>query len=169
MADHKIRLVQSVAAGATHLPDRIYPATAATDHLQALAIQASEYSRFRVDPGFEADVADRLYAEWLRQAFTQDLTHEVLVYQAHDDLPATGVLILRNTEERTEIAIIAVDKGCRGRGLGSLLIEAARCRARARNQASLQVVTQAGNPARRLYEREGFRLEHEEYLYHLWL
>jgi len=169
LADHKIRLVQSVKVGTMHLPDRIYPVMTATEHLQALAVQASEYSRFRVDPSFDLGVADQLYAEWLRQALKQNLMHDVLVYQAHANVPPTGVLILRNMEARIEITMIAVDKACRGQGIGSLLIEAARRYTRAQNLASLQVVTQGINPARRLYEREGFRLEHEEYLYHLWL
>jgi dTDP-4-amino-4,6-dideoxy-D-galactose acyltransferase len=67
------------------------------------------------------------------------------------------------------IGLIAVAETQRGRGIGSLLIEAAHGWMAAAGAKKSTVVTQAANvPACRLYERTGYTLEHAENFYHFW-
>ncbi|GAB3228644.1 hypothetical protein GCM10027346_13420 [Hymenobacter seoulensis] len=170
LADRKIRIALPLQAEQTHqLPPGIHPTTQFSPELQALAVQAGEHSRFRTDTRFSPEVSGRLYVEWLRRSLLGELAREVLVYQPHPTEPATGLLILGEKNNRTEMILMAVEAAQRGRGIGAAFIEAARCRASGWGHSTVQLVTQATNPACRLYTREGFVLEQEEHVYHLWL
>jgi len=170
LADRKIRISLPLAAGQTQqLPAGIHPTTEFSPALQALAVQAGEHSRFRADSRFGPEVSSRLYTEWLRRSLLSELAREVLVYQPDPAVPASGLLILGDKNHRTEMILMAVEAAQRGQGIGGTFIEAARCRAAAWGHHTVQLVTQATNPATRLYTREGFVLEHEEHVYHLWL
>lgn len=169
LADRKIRISQAVAPGPEELPEGISVAPALTDELRRLAVQASEHSRFRLDAGFAPKVAARLYERWLERALAGELAREVLQFQTQPGAPATGLLVLSATPPRAEMVMMAVESLHRGQGVGARFIEAARCRARTWGLPELQLVTQATNPACRLYQREGFRTEKEEHVYHLWL
>ncbi|UYZ63055.1 GNAT family N-acetyltransferase [Hymenobacter weizhouensis] len=170
LADRKIRLRLPVRPDqTTTLPPGIVSTTDFSPALQALAAQAGEYSRFQVDPHFGPDVYRRLYGEWLRRSLAGELAREVLVYQPQPSEPVQGFLTLAEKNNCTEMVLMAVDAAQRGRGIGAAFIEAARCRAAAWGHAAVQLTTQAANPACRLYQRQGFVLEHEEHVYHLWL
>lgn len=168
-ADRKIRISQVIGDGPKHLPAGISRATELTPELRNLAVQASEHSRFRLDPGFAPDVAARLYTRWLERVATGELSREVLQYQSQPGSPPTGLLMMGVTADRAEMVMMAVDVSSRGQGIGRAFIEAARRLCRAWQLSELQLVTQANNPACRLYQREGFLTEFEEHVYHFWL
>ncbi|GAB3287529.1 GNAT family protein [Hymenobacter tenuis] len=170
LADRKIRIALPLQAGQTQqLPLGIHAVTSFSPALQALAVQAGEHSRFRTDTRFAPEVSGRLYTEWLRKSLLGELAREVLLYQPNPAVPASGLLILGDKNHRFEMVLMAVEAAQRGQGIGAAFIEAARCRAAAWGHRTVQLVTQATNPAMRLYTREGFVLEHEEHVYHLWL
>lgn len=170
LADRKIRLRLPVPAGqAAQLPPGIRPTTEFSPALQRLAPQAGESSRFQVDPQFGPEAYQRLYREWLRRSVAGELAREVLVYQPQPGGEEEGFLTLAEKNNRVEMVLMAVDAARRGQGVGAAFIEAARCRAAAWGHDAVQLVTQAANPACRLYAREGFELEHTEHVYHLWL
>jgi ribosomal protein S18 acetylase RimI-like enzyme len=56
------------------------------------------------------------------------------------------------------IAEIDVDPSLRNRGIGSALLDHVEAEARARGYAQISLSTTTINPARRLYERHGFRV-----------
>ena len=170
LADRKIRLRLPVPAGqGVQLPPGIRPTTEFSPALQRLAPQAGESSRFQVDAQFGPEAYQRLYREWLRRSVAGELAREVLVYQPQLEEPAEGFLTLAEKNNRVEMVLMAVDAARRGQGMGAAFIEAARCRAAAWGHSAVQLVTQATNPACRLYARQGFEMEHEEHVYHLWL
>ncbi len=77
----------------------------------------------------------------------------------HEGAPA-GRLLLDCQPDRWRIVDIAVLPAHRGKGLGTQAI--AHCQSRCRNlQARLELQVNAANPARRLYERLGFRAMEE--------
>jgi GNAT superfamily N-acetyltransferase len=65
-----------------------------------------------------------------------------------------GYGFIADTIPELSIGVVA---GWRGRGVGGLLIEDLATIARARGIASISLSVEAANPARRLYERIGFR------------
>jgi len=71
----------------------------------------------------------------------------------HTDFPGN------EDEDTAYVSDIAVGVGFRGRGIGWRLLESAEAYARAGGKKSLSLHVAATNPARRLYERFGFRLE----------
>ncbi|WP_019947604.1 GNAT family N-acetyltransferase [Hymenobacter aerophilus] len=170
LADHKVRFRLPVSAGqAIQLPAGLAPTRDYSPGLRALASQAGGYSRFQTDPNFAPEVHERLYQRWLERSVNGELAREVLVYQPQPAGPVRGFMALSQHDNRTQIELIAVESVSRGQGIGAAFIEAARARAAAVGHTIVQVITQADNPACRLYRREGFVLEHEELVYHLWL
>ena len=60
-------------------------------------------------------------------------------------------------DERTPEVTIGVDESYRGRGIGTALLGALAERARGRGFERLSLSVEPSNPARRLYERAGYR------------
>jgi ribosomal protein S18 acetylase RimI-like enzyme len=56
------------------------------------------------------------------------------------------------------IAELDVDPACRNRGIGGALLDYAEAEARRTGFAQMSLTTTTSNPARRLYERHGFRV-----------
>jgi len=172
LADHRLTFEMPLTAAPAH-PARtdfqVRPATAYTPQLEALVWQSGEYSRFRRDPRFTPDVFPRLYSQWLHNILAGGTAGQLLVAGPAPG-EARGLLALNEKQHHASIDLLAVDVVLRGRGLGWQLLEAAQRQAYAWGYPALRVVTQADNaPACRLYQRFGFRVVHEEYLYHCWL
>jgi ribosomal protein S18 acetylase RimI-like enzyme len=68
---------------------------------------------------------------------------------------------LRPPPGGTHLVELQVHPARRGAGIGGLLLDAVEARARAAESPHLSLTTGAENPARRLYERHGFRLAGE--------
>lgn len=162
-------------AMAAQMPDEqapvscIQPVTAYTPQLELLAWQSGEYSRFRLDPRFDAAVFQQLYSQWLRNSLAGIIAQQVLVWR-NAELQELGLLTLGEKNQRADIGLLAVDATARGQRIGQHLINAARTWAVNQGYAELQVVTQGDNdPACAFYAKCGFVPVHTEYIYHLWL
>ena len=172
LADRKVTFGMPVAAEAWELPisRAIRPTVHSTARLESLALQSGEYSRFRLDPRFEASVFPRLYGLWLRNSLSHELAREVLVFEPEAGAEAVGLLTLGVKQGRADIGLLAVDEQSRGQQIGQQLVQAARQRAAAWGLAELQVVTQLDNePACLFYRKCGFAEYTVEHIYHLWL
>lgn len=170
LVDRKLTFAMSLLG---HLPAEtpaaIGTATEYTAQLESLAWQSGEYSRFRLDPRFDESVFRHLYSLWLRNSLTSAIARRVLVWRAPDG-KELGLLTLGEKNKRADIGLLAVDASSRGQRVGQHLVAAALAQAQAWGYTELQVVTQRDNePACRFYEKCGFALAHEEYVYHLWL
>ena len=147
---------------------QIRPTTTYTPRLEELVWQSGEHSRFRRDPHFAPDVFPRLYSHWLRNILAGRTARQLLVAEANGAVQ--GLLVLDEKHHQTSLELLAVDTNLRGLGLGWQFLEAAQRQAYAWGHSALRLVTQADNaPACRLYRRFGFRVTHEEHLYHCWL
>lgn len=173
LVDEKVTYLMALAGeGEAPLPaldGAIHAAVAPSAQLERLAWQSGEYSRFRLDPGFETDAYQKLYSLWLRNSLSGQLARVVFAYGPPGQ-PELGLLTLGEKDGRADIGLLAVDEAARGRRVGQQLVAAAQAQARAWGHSHLQVVTQLGNvPACRFYEKCGFTQEKVENIYHIWL
>ena len=73
-------------------------------------------------------------------------------------LRARGRLTMKRPENSYHISELHVDAALRGRGIGGALLVYAKAEARRQGRAAMSLVTTTVNPARRLYERHGFKV-----------
>lgn len=171
LVDRKVTYVMSLLSSTLNLittPASIVLTNQLTSRLESLAWQSGEYSRFRLDTSFSNELFKRLYSQWLLNSLNGTIAQAVLVFQ--QDKNEIGLLTLGEKNGRADIGLLAVDKMARGQQVGQQLIHEAQRIAVSKNYSELQVVTQLDNLiACRFYEKYGFKLTHEEHIYHLWL
>jgi [ribosomal protein S18]-alanine N-acetyltransferase len=73
-----------------------------------------------------------------------------------EDEPVAGFVLSRGAADEEELLLIAVTPECRGRGVGTALLERFIAAAEARGAARLFLEMRDGNPAESLYRRHGF-------------
>ena len=135
--------------------------------IERLARAAHGDTRFFFDPSFPREAVKRLYQGWIRQScFT--LNGTVLVLRS--ECEAAGYLSCEIDEERNgRIGLLAVAPAYRGRGFGSMLLEAGLEWFSAKEAQSVTVVTQGRNiAAQRLYQKAGFLINKTEAWHHKW-
>lgn len=171
LADHRLTFTMPLPTVPTYSARTHYlilPTTTYTPQLEALVLQSGEYSRFRRDPNFASDVFPRLYQQWLDNILAGRTARLLLVATANEG-QALGLLVLDEKPPYTSLELLAVAPALRGQGLGWQFLEAAQRQAYAWGLPVLRLVTQADNPACRMYRRFGFEATYEEHLYHCWL
>jgi dTDP-4-amino-4,6-dideoxy-D-galactose acyltransferase len=145
-----------------------WTATAASEELEQLAIQAGEFSRFALDPRIGRERFEALYRLWIQGSVARKLATEVLVIRETDRL--AGFVTVGQRGGRGEIGLIAVDADFRVRGFGRTLVRAAQRRSLIEGHTTGQVVTQGANVAAcDLYVACGYAVERVEHVYHFWL
>jgi len=173
VADEKVTYVRElvglsdsrVASAYTTFP---YPDTTPDAAMIKLALQSSEYSRFRLDQRFPRELCDRLFTCWIARSVSKEIAWEVLVVKEHNDL--LGLLTLGTNGDRGNIGLVAVAEHARGKGIGRALVTDADRHFAERGYTHAQVVTQRHNlGACRLYESRGYQIEKIEHIYHFWL
>lgn len=142
----------------------LYP----TPELEALALQAGVYSRFRVDPRIPEGRFVDLYKLWINNSVNKKIADAVLIVRKEGK--AVGMVTVGRKGDRADIGLIAVDDSMRGKGLGLTLVRAAQEWALNKGFTSAQVVTQGENiSACRFYEKCGYRVDKVENIYHFWI
>ena len=93
----------------------------------------------------------------------------MIVYREPDTATVKGFITLKYFEDHAQIGLIAVSEDQRGKGVGSLLIQYA-CNLTFENSIfQMNVVTQFSNkPAMQLYEKSGFKIKQQTFIYHWW-
>ncbi|MFD2787458.1 GNAT family N-acetyltransferase [Hymenobacter rubripertinctus] len=170
LTDRKARFVKKLAAGPQVMSAHVCPTEELTPRLLELARQSGHYSRFRLDPAFQAGLYERLYDHWIRRSISGQLARQTLIYQPIGEREATGLLTLDYQPTHATIGLLAVQEERRSQGIGQQLLNAALYYAHAWNLPEIHVTTQLDNEgACRFYERQGFCRVHEEHVYHVWL
>ena len=134
--------------------------------LVRLALQAGEFSRFRQDEHLRP-FFDRLYTLWMERSLSKELADVVLVRKVNDVL--SGMVTIKKEGMRGAIKLVAVSDACRGKGIGTSLLQDAKRWCAGQGITVLTVATQSENLlARSFYEKNGFDVLSVERLYHLW-
>jgi dTDP-4-amino-4,6-dideoxy-D-galactose acyltransferase len=137
------------------------------ERLIKLALQAGEFSRFRIDKNFKKNEYERLYIEWITKSVNKEISFKTLVALKGSDI--FGITTLDDEKNYAHIGLVAVDETCRGQGIGSDLIHTADTIAFTRGFKEIKVVTQFQNKgACKLYEKCGFHFENITNVYHYW-
>jgi dTDP-4-amino-4,6-dideoxy-D-galactose acyltransferase len=141
--------------------------TSYKDKLIDLSIQSGIYSRFNIDKRIGKEKFEEMYALWMINSINRKIAKEVLISSEMNDL--AGFVTLGEKNNRADIGIIAVDHFFRGKGIGKILMTSAEKWFSNLGYSSIQVVTQGdNNPACRLYESCGYKVDSVEFFYHIW-
>jgi len=157
-----------------HQPERppgealLRPATPADlPALQAIARDSFRNTRFYFDPGFPRPLCDRLYEIWVEKSCGDP--QQRLIVAEWQGAPAGFVAGRPAGERGGQIALIGVQSGVHGKGLGNRLVQAALQWFEQRGLPGAIVVTQGRNiAAQRLYQKSGFLIQSAGLWYHRW-
>lgn len=136
--------------------------------IRSLALESGRYSRFFLDGRFRNNEFSTLYEHWINKAFSPDSDRCFACGRENDP---DGILTLERERDGKflRIGLLSVHPRVRRKGVGSALVTAAVATAVAEKAVGLAVATQAENvPACRLYEKNGFTLQYETTIAHLW-
>jgi dTDP-4-amino-4,6-dideoxy-D-galactose acyltransferase len=134
--------------------------------LRAIAQTSHHDTRFYFDGHFEQENCDLLYATWIENSF-RGFAQAVLVAEA-DGEPA-AYLTCHLNDQASQIGLVGVAEGHRGKGLATKLVRAFLSWSREQGARRALVVTQGRNlPAQRLYQRNGFITSSMDLWYHRW-
>lgn len=139
-----------------------------TSDFESLAVQSGEYSRFALDPNVPKVMFEKLYKIWIRKCLEKEMADEVLVIR--EGANVVGMLTLGYKNGKGDIGLVAVERKCRGRKYGEMLVRGAQTWFLRDGCKLGQVVTQGDNlTACNLYGKCGYSVEKVEYFYHFWL
>lgn len=134
--------------------------------LRTIARTSHRDTRFYFDGHFEQEKCDLLYATWIENSF-RGFAQAVLVAEA-DGEPA-AYLTCHLNDQASQIGLVGVGEGHRGKGLATKLVRAFLSWSREQGARRALVVTQGRNlPAQRLYQRNGFITSSMDLWYHRW-
>ncbi len=173
LADRKVTFILDVGRVAEPVEGKEWIAEEYGDplpcnELEALALRAGTYSRFKVDPKIPDGKFADLYRMWIRNSVNGTIADAVLVIRDSDSI--AGMVTLGEKQGRADIGLLAVAVGMQGRNVGASLIRAAQKWARGKGYRFAQVVTQKENVAAcRLYEKCGYTIDKIENYYHFWI
>ena len=146
-----------------------YPRTLPSAKLIALSLAAGRWSRFNTDTRLPSSCFSALYEAWIRRSTQRELADVVFSASTGED-DCVGMITIARFESVGQIGLIAVNDRHQGKGVGSLLMNAARDWMIEAGVAVGRVVTQQDNrDACKLYERHGYSVIDTVYVYHFWL
>jgi len=128
----------ALTAGRLAVPEEIHDVV-------AIARQVFHLSRFRA-PWYQPDDSARFYAMWAEKAVLGTFDH--LCLWAEDQGKDAGFVTLRKlSTDEARIGLLAVRPECQGRGVGKILMAAAKQWCAEQGVLRLHVATQTGNLA----------------------
>lgn len=134
--------------------------------LYDIAFQAGHESRFKVDPAFSEEEFESLYTAWIDNSLRGIMADYVLTYHDFEQSAPRGLITAKKKNGRLQIGLFATDTEWRRHGVGAALIDRV-ISIGAFEDLPIEVTTQADNEvACRFYERKGFMLNEQSYVYH---
>lgn len=131
--------------------------------LRSVAAQAFALSRFRT-PWYDPQDSGRFYALWAEKAVLGTFDHQCLLVMDTFGQPAGFVTVRDLQDGSARIGLLAVFPDAQGKGIGSLLMSAAKQWCQSHRLHRLRVATQMSNVAAlRLYIRSGASIESTAY------
>jgi dTDP-4-amino-4,6-dideoxy-D-galactose acyltransferase len=153
------------AAGRAEFPVRRVVETD-LEAVRAIARTAHHDTRFFKDLNFDRAKCAMLYEKWIERDFEFG---QVLGFFPDNGAVTGGYVTLAKEGESARIGLIAVAESLRGRGGGSILLDAAMTAAAELGAKKIRVVTQGTNVAAlKLYEKAGFRVCDVKIWFHRW-
>ena len=136
-----------------------------SEALYELGCQAGGHSRYKVDPHISEHDFRRLFRLWIDNSVSRRFADYMLAFgQAGKEL---GMITAGRKDDMLSIGLIATDASCRGKGIGSALIQSVINLA-SESELKVEVTTQADNAeACRFYETHGFTVQSRTYVYHV--
>jgi ribosomal protein S18 acetylase RimI-like enzyme len=137
--------------------------------LQKLARKVHAGTRFFNDRHFPPDRVEELYSTWITLD-CKGRSERVLVAASQTNQPLGYLSCMMGPDRRVgQIGLVAVSEAARGKGVGISLVLTACGWFAQQGIREIAVVTQGSNqPAQRLYQRCGFRLQDLKLWYHKW-
>lgn len=136
--------------------------------LYDLAFQAGVESRFKLDTNFGQKKFEKLYIKWVEESVKKVMADCIYVYKEEEKI--CGFVTLKLNMDDVTIGLIATDYACRGKKVGTALINAAKRYTWTKNRKELKVATQVTNiPACSFYEKNDFSVVSDTDIYHIWL
>lgn len=152
----------------THKNFPFYTKSYQAEDLLDLAIQAGEFSRFRLDEKIPQSKFETLYEKMVENAVNKTYADDIIVTKCGEEF--TGMISLKVKGEIGKVGLIGINYDKRGQKLGTSLINYAKDYFFNKKCAFIEIETQFANiRACRFYEKNGFSLIHQEHIYHLWL
>lgn len=172
LVDEKVTYARIIDIDEIIIPEvniNVYSKGVLSDKLIDIAIQTSEYSRFRVDPNFKNEEFKKLYYQWIKNGMENSKDGVIFTYEEGEILK--GLIYLKEvSDEIGSISLIGVDQLYRGEKIGSKLIIQALLYFKGKKKNEVQVVTQKQNElACNFYEKNNFNLIETVNVYHQWL
>ncbi|MBB6460741.1 GNAT family N-acetyltransferase [Flammeovirga kamogawensis] len=165
LVDKKVTFKKDIVKNKIINSETIYSVNSVNEKLFSLAIQSSEFSRFRIDNKIDNKKVDELYQLWIENSINRKIAFDVLSFGSEN----YGVITLSKKNDIAGIGLLAVDTAIRGKGIGKLLIKQTENICVEKGYKELQVVTQLDNNlACKFYESQNFLIDKIEYIYHLW-
>lgn len=132
-----------------------------TEELSSLAYASGEYSRFKTDPRLKSGEFEKLYQIWIANSLKRN---EVLVFGEME-----GMVTCEVNQNSAQIGLIAVQESSRAKGIGENLLKNAESWAYAKGAQTMRIPTQKANiPAMHFYQRMGYKIVSQTFVYHYW-
>lgn len=138
------------------------------DEILNLAISSGTYSRFKTDTKFANGTQENLYKAWIDNSINRSIATNTLVIERKGQI--AGLITMNCTPgSSANIGLLAVHPDFRGQNIGASLIRDCEIICQKNDAQALYVSTQKNNlSALKFYEKNGFLVSSETFIYHLW-
>lgn len=140
-----------------------------TSELYNLSLVSGTYSRFKLDKKLPIGAFEKLYKTWIEKSVNKEIADVVFIHK-NENCIIDAMCTLKYKTKTPHIGIIAVNKESCCKGIGSaLLLKAKQKTSICANAKALFVTTQLkNNIALCLYQKNGFKMIKNTYVYHYW-
>lgn len=136
------------------------------EEIKAVAYRSFIYDRFHMDGGFTREKASERYANWVDNSYR---TGEDVLYIEEDGAVA-GFSIVDRRGDDAWLALLGVDEGRKGRGLGRELLAGTCQYVKDEGIKEFSTSLSLNNiPALNLYSAFGFKFKDPVYVLHKWM